>query len=160
VACFAALGSAGVPAGSSHSDQFYPPTGRQRSQEVEFGICHTHHTRANQIRLQPIATSFVVSIHVRFCSQTRPGACVVFLPRRIGFVCLQKNNLVGPPPFIRSNAVEVPHPNATTQFQYPLALKHPVCRPEISGNILKIRRNSQAPVRRQIKTAVVLFPAC
>jgi hypothetical protein len=44
-------------------------------------------------------------------------------------------------------------------FANPPALKHPVCRPEFSGKIAKNRRNLRVLVGREIKIAVVFFPA-
>jgi hypothetical protein len=83
--------------------------------EVEFGICYTHHTRTDRVRLQLTATSFVASIHDPIL-QANPARRGRFVPPpdKCEFVHLQKiNNLVSPPPFIWSNTVEVPHPNVT-----------------------------------------------
>ena len=103
----------------------------------------------------PLSLQFTV----RFCRPTRPSTCVVFLPRQVRVYLSSKKStfwsahlLSSGPPLSR-----FPTPTQPTQFQCPLALKHPVCRPEISGKILKIRCNSWVPVGREIKIAVVFF---
>ncbi len=63
---------------------------------------------------------------VQFCSQ--PGGRVrrVPPPNKCEFVCLQKiYSLAGPPPFICSNVVEVPHPNATNTISIPAGTQAP-----------------------------------
>ena len=82
---------------------------------------------------------------VQFCrpkpSQARASCSS---PDKCEFVCLKKNltACAAPPPLVRSDAAKVPHPTQPTQFQYSLALKHPLCRPVNPKEKLKIRRNS------------------
>jgi hypothetical protein len=87
----------------------------------------------------PLSLQFTV----RFCRPTRPSTCVVFLPRQVR-VCLSSkktNSLVGPPPFIWSNAVKVPHPNATNTISMPVGTQAPGVP---SGNFGK---NSENPLQ-------------
>ena len=67
------------------------------------------------------------------------GVCVVFLLQTSASLSVFKNNLVGPPPFIRSNTVEVPHPNATNTISMPVGTQAPGVP---SGNFGK---NSENP---------------
>jgi|GEM_PF-1337127 len=109
--------------------------------DVRCSVFVLGHTPPARVRLQLADTSFVVPIHGPILQPTRHGTCVVFLPRQVR-VCLsskKNDSLVGPPPFIRSNAVKVPHPNATNTISIPAGTQAPGVP---SGNFGK---NSENP---------------
>jgi hypothetical protein len=72
------------------------------------------------------------------------GACVVFLLQTSASLSVfKKKPTVWPAHLLSSDPTLSRFPTQNRQrLQYPPALKHPVCRPEISGKILKIRCNS------------------
>src|ERR1017187_3185859 len=58
--------------------------------------------------------------------QPGPARASCSSPDKCEFVCLQKNDsLAGPPPFIRYNTVEVPHPNTTNTISIPASTQAP-----------------------------------
>jgi hypothetical protein len=76
-------------------------------------------------------------------------------PDKCEFIGLKKiNNLVGPPPFIRSNTVEVPHPNTTRSLSVHIGIQ---ARGVPTGKFVEIRRNLRVWPDGKSKSLLLFF---
>jgi hypothetical protein len=94
--------------------------------DVGCSVFVLHHTRPD--RIQPQRTADLLrrfKSRSLFAGKPGPARASCSSPDESDLSVFKKNNLVGPPPFIWPNAVEVPHPNATNIISIPVGIQTP-----------------------------------